>query len=671
MKGLKIEKFEIVALFFCFNVLMFLCFNNVANAQSNFPLKANFFLKWELTESQARELSKWDLLILDMEIQANRPDLLKKIKQLHPDIILLAYITPQEIKKDSASCSSVMRRKLASGISSSWYLKNSQGAELNWWPGTALLNVTDYAPAANGSRFNEYLSRFVANEILSTGLWDGVFYDNTWDSITHFVGADIDFNNDGVADNNADEAWMAGMKKIYNTTRSLSGGRLIVGNGTTRAYTSELNGKLMENFNPSFWEPIMNTYKLNFQSAISPRINIINANTSNTGQLNNYKKMRFGLTSALLENGYYSFDYGDQDHGQVWWYDEYGVDLGQPTGLAVSQSGNLMYKSDVWQRDFEHGAVVLNSTNNEQTIDLGGDYEKLRGKQDTIVNDGSIVSELDLAAKDGQLLLKTFATINDAVFRNGDFIRFLRPDGSKARNGFFVFESGYEGGVQLAHIDLDGNGARDLLVASRGKLEAWRDDGLLLLRVFPYTANFTGNLKIAIGDFDGDRRRMEVAVAPANGFAQPIKIYHYDGSAMVENLLPLGKKYKGGLTVALGQDSKGNGRLVVGSGQGKAPSIFIYDIQMKLKKTWLAFERAFLGGVNVATGNVDGKPGDEVIVGAGKGRGPIIKIFDFSGKQLYPDFRAYTTVSKSGIEVLAADVDFDGRAEIIAQGGGF
>ncbi len=657
--------------FLCF-VVCVLCFGAIqASAQSNYPLKANFYLKWELTESQARELSKWDLLVLDMEIQANRPDLLKKIKQLHPDIILLAYITPQEIKKDAASSSSVLRRKFAAGISNQWYLKNSQGAELNWWPGTALLNVTDSAPLVNGKRFNQYLSGFVAEEILSTGLWDGVFYDNAWDSITHFMGVDVDMDGDGAADSDVDEQWVAGMKKIYNTTRSLSGGRLIVGNGTTRAFTADLNGKLMENFNPSFWEPIMNTYKSNFQGAILPRVNIINANTSNTGQSNNYKKMRFGLTSALLENGYYSFDYGDKDHGQLWWYDEYDIDLGQPVGLAVSQSVNSSYKPDVWQRDFEHGVVIVNSTNVEQTIDLGGDYEKLRGKQDASVNDGSIVSELDIAGKDGQLLLKTFATINDAVFRNGDFIRFLRPDGSKARNGFFVFESGYEGGIQMAHIDLDGNGARDLLIVSRGKLEAWRDDGMLLIREFPYTANFTGDLKVAVGDFDNDGKRMEVAVAPANGSAQPIKIYHYDGSAMIENLLPLGKKYKGGLTVALGQDSAGAGRLVVGSGQGKEPKVFIYDIQMKLKKTWLAFERAFLGGVNVATGNVDGKPGDEVVVGAGKGKAPIIKVFDFSGKQLYSDFRAYTTVSKSGIEVLAADVDFDGRAEIIAQGSGF
>ena len=39
-----------------------------------YPRKANFFLKWEISDSEARELSKWDLLILDMEVQARQPE---------------------------------------------------------------------------------------------------------------------------------------------------------------------------------------------------------------------------------------------------------------------------------------------------------------------------------------------------------------------------------------------------------------------------------------------------------------------------------------------------------------------------------------------------------------------------------------------------------------------
>jgi len=48
--------------------------------------------------------------------------------------------------------------------------------------------------------------------------------------------------------------------------------------------------------------------------------------------------MRFGLTSALMGNAFYSFDYGDDDHGQTWRYDEYEVSLGQPTGAPMLAS---------------------------------------------------------------------------------------------------------------------------------------------------------------------------------------------------------------------------------------------------------------------------------------------------------------------------------------------
>jgi len=39
-------------------------------------------------------------------------------------------------------------------------------------------------------------------------------------------------------------------------------------------------------------------------------VTILNSNTGNSGQRSDYQKVRFGLTSALLSDGYYSFDYG-------------------------------------------------------------------------------------------------------------------------------------------------------------------------------------------------------------------------------------------------------------------------------------------------------------------------------------------------------------------------
>lgn len=631
-----------------------------------FPKKANYFLKWDITDAEALELSKWDLLILDMEVQEKSRGQLQRIRALNPNITILAYITSQEIRTDSANSYSVLRRELFHSIPESWYLYDTTGQRLSWWPGTYLFNVTNQAGLFNGERYNEFLPRFVSNRILSTGLWDGVFYDNAWDGITYFVSSNIDLNHDGVADSNANPEWQEGMKKIYNETRRLTNNKyIIVGNGSTRVYRNELNGSMIENFVPGAWTPTMQTYAFNYDGGPNPRVNIVNANTLNRGDQNNYRAMRFGLTSILLDDGYYSFDYGDKDHSQTWYYDEYDTDLGKAVSGPTSQSGVKNFAPDVWKREFENGVAVVNSTGAQKTVELGGEYEKIQGKQDPRVNDGSIVTETTLDGYDGLILLKTFSTVNDILFTNGSFVRFLRPNGERVRNGFFASEDGYrEGGDQIAHIDLDGNGRRDLVVVAKNKILAWRDDGATLFKIFPYTASYKGNLHAAIGDIDLDGK-LDIAVSPSSGSTGALKIYNRDGSEKKGGLFPFGAKYTGGFTVAMN-----NGRLIVGAGTGREPTVQVYDASLKLIKQWVVFEKNFRGGVSVAVGDITGDGRSEVVVGAGPGKKPLIRIFDLEGKEVSPVIQAYSTLFNPGIEVRIADVDFDGKNDIVAMGEG-
>lgn len=640
---------------------------NAFRQKEVFPKRANYFLKWEITDAEATELAKWDLLILDMEVQEKSKIQLQKIRSLNPNIIILAYITAQEIRTDAGDSYSTLRRQLFNSIPQSWYLYDTASTRLSWWPGTYLLNVTNKVPLFNGERFNEFLPRFVTNKILSTGLWDGVFYDNAWDGITYFVSSNVDLNNDGIPDTNANPEWQEGMKKIYNETRRLTNDKyIIVGNGSTRVYRNELNGSMIESFASNGWTPAMQTYAFNnSEGGPNPRVNIVNANTNNKGEQNNYKAMRFGLTSILLGNGYYSFDYGDQDHSQTWYYDEYDTDLGKAVTAATSQSGSKNFAPDVWKREFENGVAIVNSTGVVKNVELGGEYEKIQGKQDPFTNDGSIVTETSIDGQDGIILLKTFSTVNDILFTNGSFVRFLHPGGERVRNGFFASEDGYrEGGDQIAHIDLDGNGKRDLVVVTKNKILAWRDDGAPLLKIFPYTASYKGTLHAAIGDIDTDGK-LDIAVAPVAGFPGDIKMYNRDGSEKKNGFFPFGSQYTGGYSLAIHA-----GRLVVGAGKGKEPVVQLYDASFKLTKQWLAFEKGFRGGVSVALGDIDGDQKDEVVVGAGPGKKPIIRIFNIEGKETYASVQAYSTLFNPGIEVRIADVDFDGKNDIVAMGEG-
>ncbi len=656
-------------------LLLFAGFSPAASAEVSpnhpFPRIANYYLRWDISDTQATELSKWDVIILDMETQVTSKAQLQKIKTLNPEIIILAYITPQEIRNDAATVSSQMRRRLHARIHPDWYVQDTGGQKKTWWPGTSVLNISDLAPLRNGERLNDVMVRFVVEEILSTGLWDGVFYDNAWDGITWFTGTTVDLDLNGYADTAIDASWRNGMKKLYEDTRTKTQDRyIIVGNGTSRDYRDQLNGKMIENFIPSAWGPSLDTYAYNHASPHEPAVNIINANTNN-GQLSkeNYQAVRFGLGSTLLEDGYFSFDYGDQDHAQLWYYDEYSVHLGDALGDATAQQGHSSYKPDVWQRQFENGVALVNSSANTQLVSLNGEYEKIHGTQDPTINDGSIVSEVALPATDGLILLKTFATLEDVVFTNGHFLRFFRADGSRVRNGFFAFDEAYRGSDQLATVDVNANGKRDRILLRGNLLQIWRDDGQPYARVYPYSADYRGGMRLSMGDLDADGD-LEFIIAPQDGAAQPIKIYDHTGVQLFDDWYPLGAGYKGGYSVAIAESDTGPAQVVVGSGRGKEPRVFVYDSKRVLQQSFLAYESRFRGGVNVATGDTNGDGMDEVITGPGKGGKTWVKTFDVTGKHLGVNFQAYETFNFPGVEVHAADVDFDGKDDIITQSEG-
>ncbi len=624
------------------------------------PPVANYFLNWDLNETQARNLAKYDVVIMDMEVQQRHPSLLRAIRQWNPEIKLLVYITPQEIRQDAGSGGGVLRRELAAGISEQWYLHNSGGSRTSWWPGTYVLNVTPGAPRVGGETLTDYMVRFVSTKLLSTGLWDGVFYDNAWDSITYFVGNDVDVNGDGRSDANANIEWQNGMKNLYRKTKEINPSAIIIGNGTTRQYQQELNGKMLENFAANAWTNTMNTYQANSRGTAAPRVNIINSNTSNTGK-ENLQHVRFGLGSALLEDGYFSYDHGDQNHGQTWWYDEYDVALGEPLSPSLAANTQGSYQPDIWRRDFEHGLVLVNSTNATKTVDLGGEYEKINGKQASSINDGAIVSEVDIEGTDGIILRKTVSRLDDVLFTNGQFARFYGIDGARLRNGYFLFDEAFKGGDQVLYLDVDGDGVRDQIVASGNKITATKDDGQPFFKIYPFTADYKGAIRLAVGNLDNDSNS-ELYVAPAQG-ALPIKIYNLIGEEVFPGWYPFGKKYSGGYSIAIA--GKGpSGRVIIGSGKGRVGTVGIYNPGLNKMVEVIVYDKKYTGGVTVAAGDFDGNGVAEIATGFGSGTYPVLKMYNLAGGQFAPSI-TFKSKSFRSAGIQASDVDFNGKDDLV------
>jgi hypothetical protein len=83
-----------------------------------------------------------------------------------------------------------------------------------------------------------------------------------------------------------------------------------------------------------------------------------------------------------------------------------------------------------------------------------------------------------------------------------------------------------------------------------------------------------------------------------------------------------------------------------------------------------AFDPSFAGGVYVTTGLIhgQGKPPAAIIVGEGAGGEPRVSVFDGTGTQVQ-SFLAFDRGFKGGVRVAAADVNGDGRSDIIAAEG--
>ena len=663
-----------IILFFAIVILVRPLDLQAAVLPAAYPRLANYFLRWEISDSEAVELAKWDLLVLDMEVQENSREQLKKIRQLNPEVIILAYITSQEIIDDIYNYrDAYLRQCLRENIADGWWLKDGQGKRISNWPETFMFNLSDGALLNDqGQRFNDYLPEFVVDNLKSTGLWDGVFYDNTWGDLAWVNNANIDIDNDGQTESQAeiDQRWAEGFKKMLAKTRQLAGPEfVIVGNGRVYdGYQGLLNGMMLESF-PSSWENggtwsgSMQTYlKLPSLNA-SPSLPIINIYDKNQ---TNYAHVRFGLTSALLGEGFFSYDYDVTNHGQTWWYDEYDINLGaaksQPYNLLAA--GNSTVQAGLWRRDFKHGLAIVNSTNKTQTyIFTQEDVQHFLGSQDSSFNNGRRINYLKLAPQDGAILLKQDSSLTNAVFTNGYFYRIFNFSGEQVRSGFFSYVSSAPGEAAVfVAADEAGNEFGNVAAYSGRATAYW--NGRSIADFKPYDNLFRGRLNLAV-EVNDDNYLRYLAIGAGAGGGPQVRLF--SGSGRLESsFFAYDKALRGGVNVALGDlNNDGQLEIITGPGRESEPLIKIFSLSGDLQASFLAYDRKFSGGVNVTVADVNHDGLEEIITAPASGGGPHVRIFNGQGKAI-GGFFAYDKNWRGGLKISSGDIDGDGLVEILA-----
>ena len=193
---------------------------------------------------------------------------------------------------------------------------------------------------------------------------------------------------------------------------------------------------------------------------------------------------------------------------------------------------------------------------------------------------------------------------------------------------------------------------------------------------------------IAFGDVNGDG---QLDLVIANGANDAPLVTIFDGRSLIASsgTRPTGTilkqfyaftdanglpTFRGGLSVAIRTNGTKPADIVLGPGPGGGPVVQIWGIANNFAtplSSFFAYEAEFRGGVNVAAGDYNGDGKADIIVGAGPGGGPRVRVFDNGdpSRPLLDDFFAYDPSFRGGVLVDAGQFDGNKGDDIVTAPG--
>ncbi|MBL8136442.1 MAG: carboxypeptidase regulatory-like domain-containing protein, partial [Acidobacteria bacterium] len=172
----------------------------------------------------------------------------------------------------------------------------------------------------------------------------------------------------------------------------------------------------------------------------------------------------------------------------------------------------------------------------------------------------------------------------------------------------------------------------------------------------------------------GGSATLDLGLVPRVGTAAKIQAIRIDGAPADPNADNDRAEFVidavgtgGGRFVAVGNvDGAAGGEIVTGNGQGETPQVRVFSGAGGPLADFYAFDRTFLGGVRVASCDVNGDGRDEILAAQGPGGGRV-RVLSLAGGVLSElvAFDAFESGFAGGVNVACADLDLDGRGDVV------
>ncbi len=206
-------------------------------------------------------------------------------------------------------------------------------------------------------------------------------------------------------------------------------------------------------------------------------------------------------------------------------------------------------------------------------------------------------------------------------------------------------------------------GKPTVVVGNRSATITDPDTGVSKSLPIPF-GDFTGSVRVAVGDVNGDGIPDVGFAAGPTGAPRVAVVSGSDGSILL-NRFALEQSFTGGVDIAIGDlDGDGFADIVVGAGYtGGARVVVISGKDGSVLRDFFAYEDTFRGGVNVGLVDWDGDGKLDIVTGAGLGGAPLVRVFR------YADLKAGVTFPNDFAHFYAGNIN--DRGGVSVSGGNF
>ena len=198
---------------------------------------------------------------------------------------------------------------------------------------------------------------------------------------------------------------------------------------------------------------------------------------------------------------------------------------------------------------------------------------------------------------------------------------------------------------------------------------AYAPNGDLLLNFRAYPRRMTSGVRVATGDVNGDGAA-DVITGPGSSGHALIQVFSGIDGHRLRHFRAFTGRYRSGVYVAAGDvDGDGRADIIVGAGEGARPRVRVFSGATGRRiGEFFAWGRNRRLGVRVAAGDIDGDGRAEIAVAGGSGAGSGVAILRFTGQRvarLHPNLRA-----RHGLSLAMGDLNGDKLADLVLGGDG-